>query len=121
MRRYHYVGPEELRQSAAPGGAVIVDAGGLDAWLRQHPEGRSEGATFVGDLEGRLRLAPRRSEHVVCAGGAPVLAAGEAILRDRTGRPPTLTEVIDPEAPPEAAFLPTKSIRAIADRLGEVR
>lgn len=53
--------------------------------------------------------------------GAPVLAAGEAILRDRAGRPPTLTEVIDPEAPPEAAFLPTRSIRAIADRLGEAR
>jgi hypothetical protein len=28
-----------------------------------------------------LRLAPRRSEHVVCAAGAPVLAAGEIAFR----------------------------------------
>ena len=34
-------------------------------------------ATFVVDLAGWLRLAPRRSEHVACAGGEPVLAAGE--------------------------------------------
>jgi hypothetical protein len=53
--------------------------------------------------------------------GAPVLSAGEALLRDRAGRPPTLTAVVDPESPAEAAFLPTKSIRAIADRLGESR
>ena len=35
---------------------------------------------FVVDLAGRLRLAPRRSEHVQCAGGAPVLAAGEVFF-----------------------------------------
>jgi hypothetical protein len=33
--------------------------------------------TFVIDLEGTMRLAPRRSEHVACAGGEPVLSAGE--------------------------------------------
>jgi hypothetical protein len=33
--------------------------------------------TFVVDIDGRLRLAPRRSEHVALAGGQPVLAAGE--------------------------------------------
>jgi hypothetical protein len=31
----------------------------------------------VVDLQGVLRLAPRRSEHVACAAGQPVLAAGE--------------------------------------------
>jgi hypothetical protein len=36
--------------------------------------------TFVIDLEGILRLAPRRSEHVACAGGRPVLSAGEITL-----------------------------------------
>lgn len=33
--------------------------------------------TFVVDQAGLLRLSPRRSEHVACAGGQPVLAAGE--------------------------------------------
>lgn len=37
-------------------------------------------ATFVVDTSGRLRLADRHSEHVACAGGAPVLAAGEVAL-----------------------------------------
>ena len=39
--------------------------------------GGGEPFTFVVDLEGVLRLAPRRSEHVACAGGRPVLSAGE--------------------------------------------
>jgi hypothetical protein len=34
-------------------------------------------ATFVIDETGRLRIADRRSEHVACAGGKPVLSAGE--------------------------------------------
>jgi hypothetical protein len=37
----------------------------------------AEPFTFVVDLDGTLRVAPRRSEHVACAGGAPVLSAGE--------------------------------------------
>lgn len=37
----------------------------------------AEPFTFVIDLDGTLRIAPRRSEHVACAGGAPVLSAGE--------------------------------------------
>jgi hypothetical protein len=32
------------------------------------------------DSEGRLRLADRHSEHVACAGGGPVLSAGEIFL-----------------------------------------
>jgi len=34
-------------------------------------------ATFVVDESGCLRVADRRSEHVACSGGSPVLAAGE--------------------------------------------
>jgi hypothetical protein len=34
-------------------------------------------ATFVIDQHGKLRLASRRSEHVACASGGPVLSAGE--------------------------------------------
>jgi hypothetical protein len=33
--------------------------------------------TFVVDTATLLRLAPRQREHVVCAGGEPVLSAGE--------------------------------------------
>lgn len=37
--------------------------------------------TYVVDSEGLLRLAPRRSEHVVCAGGNAVQGAGEMLFR----------------------------------------
>jgi hypothetical protein len=40
----------------------------------------------VAGLDGWLRLAPRRSEHVDCAAGQPVLAAGEVrFARDGAG------------------------------------
>jgi hypothetical protein len=42
--------------------------------------------TFVVDLSGVVRLAPRRSEHVVCAEGQPVLSAGEVSFRQASGR-----------------------------------
>jgi len=71
LRIYHYVGPAEVLAAArplAPGRAVLA---------RDDIPGADEPFTFVIDLEGRLRLAPRRSEHVACAGGRPVLSAGE--------------------------------------------
>jgi hypothetical protein len=37
--------------------------------------------TFVVDDQGVLRVGDRHSEHVACAGGAPVLAAGEMTFR----------------------------------------
>ncbi len=40
-------------------------------------QARDEVCTYVVDERCRLRVAPRRSEHVVCAGGGPVLGAGE--------------------------------------------
>ncbi len=40
----------------------------------------AEPFTFTVGTDGLLRLAPRRSEHVVCAGGTPVLSAGELCL-----------------------------------------
>jgi hypothetical protein len=40
--------------------------------------------TYVVSLAGVLLVAPRNSEHVACAGGEPVLAAGEiSFTRDR--------------------------------------
>jgi hypothetical protein len=54
-----------------------------------------ESFTFVIDLGGALRLAPRRGEHVACADGAPVLSAGEiTFLRDQDRW--TVSEVSNP-------------------------
>ena len=74
MGPYRYVGPDHIRAAAsgAPG-LAITSAAALDAWLG----GQERIATFVISLDGTLRVADRRSEHVACAGGEPVLAAGE--------------------------------------------
>ena len=79
-RRYQYVGPDELLvQIWSEGkGHPIASTTDLAGWLaRQESSNGGEPFTFVIDESGTLRLAPRRSEHVVCAGGAPVLSAGE--------------------------------------------
>lgn len=83
LRLYAYVGPQGIldatRSSAS--GAVIKTNDELLKWLSTNSaeadvEG-SQTATFVIDENGDLRLAPRRSEHVACAAGGPVLSAGE--------------------------------------------
>ena len=82
-RLYPYVGPPEIKARVAgrPAGTAISAAADLLAWVRG--TGRDAGpdglvaATFVIDAGGRLLLADRRSEHVACAGGGPVLSAGE--------------------------------------------
>ncbi|MFI6547802.1 hypothetical protein ACIBO9_31625 [Streptomyces prunicolor] len=79
-RRHPYVGPAELLTAVRPGaeGRVVRSAGDLNAWLAgREKDELAEPFTFVVDLDGLLRLAPRRSEHVACAGGADVLGAGE--------------------------------------------
>lgn len=70
-RVYHYVGPAEVLAAAGP----LVPASAV--LTREDIPGAEEPFTFVIDLAGALRLAPRRSEHVACAGGMPVLSAGE--------------------------------------------
>jgi hypothetical protein len=79
MRVYPYVAGQATLHAAArqPRGVVIGSRADITAWLATNPDGFVEGATFVIDIAGQLRLAPRRSEHVRCADGAPVLAAGE--------------------------------------------
>jgi hypothetical protein len=79
-RRHRYVGPAELLTAVRPGaeGRVVRSAGDLNAWLAgREKDELAEPFTFVVDLDGLLRLTPRRSEHVACAGGADVLGAGE--------------------------------------------
>ncbi|MDN3358888.1 hypothetical protein [Actinomadura sp. DC4] len=77
VRRYRYVGPLDVLAAVRPGreGRAIGSQDDLAAWLGL--QGSSEPFTFVVDLAGVLRLAPRRSEHVACAGGSAVLGAGE--------------------------------------------
>lgn len=79
-REYRYVGPADLIHQVRPGhrGRAITSQDDLAAWLtRQAAQDPVEPFTYVVDLAGTLRLAPRRSEHVACAGGEPVLGAGE--------------------------------------------
>jgi len=82
---YTYVGPEEIRRSVAsfPAGSAIASLRDLETWLVANPDALEEGATYVVDLQALLRLAPRRSEHVACAGGEEVLAAGEIRFQKR--------------------------------------
>ncbi|WP_406129950.1 hypothetical protein [Streptomyces sp. NBC_00989] len=87
-RRHAYVGPTELLAAVRPGaeGRVVRSAGELNAWLTgQETAELAEPFTYVVGLDGLLRLAPRRSEHVACAGGADVLGAGEMGFEQATG------------------------------------
>ncbi|MFI5898234.1 hypothetical protein ACIA5D_49965 [Actinoplanes sp. NPDC051513] len=79
LRRYRYVGPAELRdEHPATGAVIVVSRETLDRWLGRRTQAElDEPFTFVVALDGRLRLAPRRSEHVALADGQDVLAAGE--------------------------------------------
>jgi hypothetical protein len=82
---YHYAGPADLLQRWAglPRGHAVRSPADLTAWLAGRPEAW---ATFVVDAAGVLLLADRRSEHVACAGGCPVRAAGEMLLAPGTIR-----------------------------------
>src|SRR5262249_51910009 len=84
-RLYSYVGPAEIRARSGgrPAGTRITSAIELAAWCGRTEPG-VDGilpATFVVDADGGLLLADRRSEHVACAGGGPVLSAGETFFR----------------------------------------
>lgn len=78
-RLYRYVGSESARANAEDygPGARITSRVQFAKWVAAHPEAVSEAATYVVDEDGVLRLAPRRSEHVACAQGGAVMAAGE--------------------------------------------
>jgi hypothetical protein len=88
-RSYRYVGPAELKARVRPGGEGrrIRTPADLVRWLSARgPDERAEPFTFVAGTDGLLRLAPRRSEHVSCAGGASVLSAGEMTFLHSAGQ-----------------------------------
>ncbi|MDX2936612.1 hypothetical protein [Streptomyces ipomoeae] len=88
-RSHRYVGPAELRERVRPGGGGrrIGAAADFEAWVAERSAVElAEPFTFVVGVDGVLRLAARRSEHVICAGGEPVLSAGEmAFVRGSDG------------------------------------
>ena len=83
MRTYRYVGPPDIKARSAtqPPGREIHTPADVRAWIRDSAQPASPGdlipATFVIDPAGRLLIADRHSEHVACAAGRDVLAAGE--------------------------------------------
>ncbi|MEU9176015.1 hypothetical protein AB0C90_03985 [Streptomyces sp. NPDC048550] len=88
-RLYRYVGPAELRALVRVGGEgwAVGSPRRLEQWVSGLPAvDLAEPFTFVVGADGVLRLAPRRSEHVVCAGGEAVLSAGELSLCEESGR-----------------------------------
>ncbi|NED34377.1 hypothetical protein [Streptomyces sp. SID8499] len=88
-RSYRYVGPVELKTAVRPGdgGRRIGSATDFGGWIvEQSAAELAEPFTFVVGMDGVLRLAPRRSEHVACAGGDMVLSAGEISFTREAGR-----------------------------------
>jgi hypothetical protein len=85
--RFRYVGPAELVVAGAPGGHRVGSVGDFGCWVAARSAAElAEPFTFVVDVDGWLLLAPRRSEHVACAGGDPVLGAGEVGFAYEAGR-----------------------------------
>lgn len=83
FRRYSYVGPEDIRTHAKtqPPGTPIRTLSDLSRWLETKSADKTINGswivTFTLGEDEIIRLAPRRSEHVACASGGPVLSAGE--------------------------------------------
>jgi hypothetical protein len=90
QQAYRYVGPKPIaeRASRASMGVRIDTPDDVWRWLQQTKQELQRGSvtvTFVVDEAGALRIADRRSEHVACAGGRPVRAAGELTLMVASG------------------------------------
>jgi hypothetical protein len=124
VRSYRYVGPEHVRAAAADSApAAAIDAlADLASWLREHRdarEGDAVPATFVITPDERLRIAPRRSEHVACAGGQAVLSAGEIFFALATAGAPARAIAVSNLSTgycPEPASWP--AVAAAFDRAG---
>jgi DNA-directed RNA polymerase subunit RPC12/RpoP len=116
MKVLEYVGPEEIREqsSEAPRGTPIASHAALIGWIDAHGRAEDGWATYVVGRDGELLVAPRRSEHVACAGGQDVLAAGE-IRFDARGAVVEVTNNSTGYCPPEDCWA---FVRAALDRAG---
>jgi hypothetical protein len=88
MRLYAYVGPPEILANSAPSLSrrLIKNARDVADWVHDTKQTVSREneitATFIVSTDGRLWVADRHSEHVACAAGLQVLAAGEMTFRN---------------------------------------
>lgn len=114
---YAYVGPTALREACRGAAQPIYLLAELLAQLPDCPSGTVVAVTFVIDLAGYLRVADRHSEHVACAGGQPVMSAGELFLRV-TGKGVEVIEASNQSTGycPESESWP--AVAAALDRLG---
>jgi hypothetical protein len=124
VRTYRYVGPPDIKARSAthPPGREIRTPADLRAWLTEsaHPTdaGQLVPATFVIDPAGRLLIADRHSEHVACAAGRDVLAAGEIFFLIERGSAVSVAEVTNQSTGycPEPTCWP--AVEAALDRIG---
>ncbi|MFJ2580147.1 hypothetical protein [Kitasatospora aureofaciens] len=118
-RAYRYVGPPELwHRGGGPGGQLLRTSAEFAAWMGARTAAElAEPFTFTVGLAGFLRLAPSRSEHVDCAGGALMLSAGEVGFR-REGGGWAVEEVSNQSTGycPDVASWP--AVAAALDRIG---
>jgi hypothetical protein len=83
QRIYTYVGPKEIKQLLVQPAyrALIQQPEDVREWLKsigqRSAPGQKVTTTFIVDLKQQLWIADQHSEHVVCAAGEDVLAAGE--------------------------------------------
>ncbi len=91
VKVYQYVGPAEIKKRASqtqPGvriGSVDDFVGWVRSTGQQADAAGLVAVTFVVDEDGFLRVGDRRSEHIACSGGKPVLSAGEMFFRVTAG------------------------------------
>jgi hypothetical protein len=80
-KQYFYVGSkpksvQQLLRDPSPRSQITAQ-GDVVNWLRNRFDPESFTATFIIDVNEQLWIADQRSEHIVCARGEAVLAAGE--------------------------------------------
>ncbi len=89
MYRYSYLGPKEIarKSKSLKPGKRISCSDDICSWIEENnQELNGSGAitvTFIISEESYLLIADRRSEHIACAGGRPVLSACEMTLEVR--------------------------------------
>jgi hypothetical protein len=80
---YYYVGPREITDNTSLEASAknISSINDILQWVKETNQDLDDmnqvTASFIIDQNGDLLISDRHSEHVACAGGAPVLSAGE--------------------------------------------